>query len=447
MSKFKNRIMKFDLNPPRVLALGFLGLIIIGTILLSLPQATKSGESIGLIDALFTSASAVCVTGLIVVNTSEYWSLFGQIVILFLIQIGGLGIMTMATIFALISGKKISIKERLIIKEQLNQETLTGLVKLMKYIIIMSFGIEIIGAVLLSTQFIPRYGMIKGVWFSIFHSISAFCNAGFDLTGDSFISFSNSLPTISTISLLIILGGLGFSVIIDTGKNKKWRRFSLHTKLVLVMTISLIVIGGIFFLVLEYNNPYTIGNLPLNEKLLSSLFASIVPRTAGFNSIDVGAMEQSSAFLTIILMFIGGSPGSTAGGIKTATFGVIALATYNFIKGERELEIFKRRISTDIIIKSLAIVSVGMMMIVFVSFVLTITEKKLFLDTLFETTSAFATVGLSRGITPDLTWMGKLIIISTMYAGRVGPLTMAFALGYRKKRRQYRYSEGHISVG
>lgn len=447
MSKLKRRIMKFDLNPPRVLALGFFGLIIMGTLLLSLPIATKSGVSTRLIDSLFTAASAVCVTGLVVVNTSEYWSLFGQVVILLLIQIGGLGIMTMATIFALISGKRIRIKERLIIKEQLNQETLTGLVKLMKYIIMMTFGIEMMGAILLSGQFIPEYGITKGIWYSVFHSISAFCNAGFDLIGDSFISYSSSLPTISTLSLLIVLGGLGFSVIIDTGKNRNWKKFSLHTKLVLVLSIALTVMGAIIFLVLEYNNPSTIGSLPLGEKILSSIFASVVPRTAGFNSIDVAAMEQSSAFLTIILMFIGGSPGSTAGGIKTATFGVIALATINFVKGEKEVEVFKRRISTEVIIKSLAIVTVGMVMIIFVSFILTITENKLFLDTLFEATSAFATVGLTRGITSDLTWIGKIIIVMTMYAGRVGPLTMAFAFGHRKKRRQYRYSEGHISVG
>ena len=411
MSKLKRRIMKFDLNPPRVLALGFLGLIIMGTLLLSLPIATKSGLSTRLIDSLFTAASAVCVTGLVVVNTSEYWSLFGQVVILLLIQIGGLGIMTMATIFALISGKRIRIKERLIIKEQLNQETLTGLVKLMKYIIMMTFGIEIMGAILLSGQFIPEYGITKGIWYSVFHSISAFCNAGFDLIGDSFISYSSSLPTISTLSLLIIIGGLGFSVIIDTGKNRNWKKFSLHTKLVLVLSIALTVMGAIIFLVLEYNNPSTIGSLPLGEKILSSIFASVVPRTAGF------------------------------------TFGVIALATINFVKGEKEVEVFKRRISTEVIIKSLAIVTVGMVMIIFVSFILTITENKLFLDTLFEATSAFATVGLTRGITSDLTWIGKIIIVMTMYAGRVGPLTMAFAFGHRKKRRQYRYSEGHISVG
>jgi len=447
MSNLKHRILKLDLNPPRVLALGFLGLIVLGTILLSLPIATRSGVSIGVLDALFTSASAVCVTGLVVVNTSEYWSLFGQIIILLLIQIGGLGIMTMATIFALISGKRISIKERLIIKEQLNQETLTGLVKLTKYIIFLTFGIEIIGALFLSSQFIPKYGIAKGIWFSIFHSISAFCNAGFDLIGDSFISYSSSIPTITSLSLLIIIGGLGFSVIMDTGRNRKWNRFSLHTKLVLVITIALIIVGALAFLILEYNNPNTIGNQTFGEKLLSSLFASVVPRTAGFNSIDVGSMEQSSVFLTIILMFIGGSPGSTAGGIKTATFGVIALTTFNFVKGEREVEVFKNRVSTETIIKSLAIVTVGISMIILVSFILTITEGKLFLDTLFEATSAFATVGLSRGITPELSNIGKIIIISTMYAGRVGPLTMAFAFGYRKKRRQYRYSEGHISVG
>ena len=447
MSYIRERLYLFELNPPRVLALGFLGLILFGSVLLNLPVASADGNSIGFLDALFTSASAVCVTGLIVVNTATYWSVFGKVVILFLIQIGGLGIMTMATMVALIMGKKISLKERLIIKEQMNQETMSGMVKLTLYVILLTFAIEAIGAIILSFRFVPEYGLTKGIWFSVFHSISAFCNAGFDITGNSLMSYTDSPLTIMTLSGLIIIGGTGFSVLIDLAKHRKWVRLSLHTKLVITMSLGLILLGTIFFFVLEYSNPATIGQMPLGEKLSAAFFAAVVPRTAGFNSIDTAALRESSVFLTIILMFVGGSPGSTAGGVKTATIGVVLMATISIIRGDKDIEIYEKRLNQETVFKSLAIVTVGMGMIVLISFLLTITESKNFLDVLFEATSAFATVGLSRGITSDLTTIGKIIIIGTMYAGRVGPLTMAYAIGYNKKHKRYRYSEGHISVG
>ncbi|MCR3956421.1 MAG: TrkH family potassium uptake protein [Gudongella sp.] len=447
MSYIKERLYLFELNPPRVLAMGFMGLIFLGSILLNLPIASADGNSIGLLDALFTSASAVCVTGLIVVNTATHWSLFGQGIILLLIQIGGLGIMTMATMVALIMGKKISLKERLIIKEQMNQETMSGMVRLILYVLAMTFSIEAVGAVLLSFDFIPEYGVAKGIWFSVFHSVSAFCNAGFDITGNSFMSYADSPITILTLSVLIIVGGTGFAVLNDLAKHRRWVRLSLHTKLVVTMSLILLVIGTVFFFILEYSNPSTIGQMPFWEKLSSAFFASVVPRTAGFNSIDTAALRESSVFLTIILMFIGGSPGSTAGGVKTATIGVVLMATISIIRGEKDIEVYEKRLNQETVFKSLAIVTVGMGMIVLISFLLTITESKNFLDILFEATSAFATVGLSRGITSELTIIGKIIIIGTMYAGRVGPLTMAYAIGYNKKHKRYRYSEGHISVG
>lgn len=447
MSYIRERLYLFELNPPRVLALGFFGLILIGSMLLNLPIASADGNSIGILDALFTSASAVCVTGLIVVNTATHWSLFGQVVILLLIQIGGLGIMTMATMVALIMGKKISLKERLIIKEQMNQETMSGMVRLILYVLAMTFSIEAAGAILLSLKFIPEYGIYEGIWFSVFHSISAFCNAGFDITGNSFMSYTDSPITIITLSVLIILGGTGFAVLNDLAKHRKWVRLSLHTKLVVTMSGILLLLGTVFIFILEYSNPMTIGQMPFWEKLFSAFFASVVPRTAGFNSIDTAALRESSVFLTIILMFIGGSPGSTAGGVKTATIGVVLMATISIIRGDKDIEVYEKRLNQETVFKSLAIVTVGMGMIVLISFLLTITESKNFLDVLFEATSAFATVGLSRGITPELSKMGKIIIIGTMYAGRVGPLTMAYAIGYNKKHKRYRYSEGHISVG
>lgn len=447
MSKIKQKILTFDLNPPRVLALGFLGLIFVGGLLLNLPLASANNQSIGWLDAFFTSASAVCVTGLVVVNTAEHWSIFGQVIILLLIQIGGLGIMTMATIAALLLGKKISLKERLIIKEQMNLETLTGLVKLTLYVTMATFTIEAIGAIILSFKFIPQFGMVKGIWFSVFHSISAFCNAGFDIIGNSFMSYTDSPLTIITLSVLIIIGGTGFAVLHDLVTNRKWNRLTLHTKLVMTMSASLLVLGAAFIFVLEYSNSETLGQMSLWQKTYSSFFASVVPRTAGFNSIDVAAMRESSVFLTIILMFIGGSPGSTAGGVKTATIGVVLMATISIIRGQKDIEIYERRLNPETILKSLAIVTVGMGMVVFISFLLTISHSINFLDLLFEATSAFATVGLTRGITPELSSFGKFVIMGTMYAGRVGPLTMAFAVGYNKKHKRFRYSEGHIIVG
>lgn len=449
MTFFKNKLKALELNPPRVLALGFAGLILLGAILLNLPIATNTGESIGFLDALFTSASSVCVTGLVVVNTGEYWSLFGQIVIICLIQMGGLGFMTMATLVALILGKKITLKERLIIKEQLNQETMSGLVKLTKYIIISTFAIEGIGAIFLSTRFIPRYGLVKGIWFSIFHAISAFCNAGFDITGNSIVPFVGDIVVNLTICFLIIFGGLGFSVYIDVSKNRRFNRFSLHTKLVLVITLILIVVSTILIYLIEWDNPGTLNSLSLKDRALASFFQAVVPRTAGFNSVNMSKLEDTTVFIMIILMFIGGSPISTAGGIKTTTFGAIFLTTISVIKGDRDVVVFNKRISQEIINRSLAILSVGIILVVVVSMVLTISEDAVFLDLLFETTSAFGTVGLSRGITPNLTIFGKILIILTMYLGRVGPLTMAFAFAKKQKTKSnnYRYSEGNLFVG
>lgn len=272
MSRIKKGIEKFELNPPRVLTLGFGILILLGALLLNLPVATKTGESIGFINSLFTSASAVCVTGLVVVNTAEYWSLFGQIIIILLIQMGGLGFMTMATIVAMLLGKKITLKERLIIKEQLNQETIAGLVKLTRYVILSTFVIETIGAMLLSTRFIPQYGAVKGIWFSIFHSISAFCNAGFDIIGNSIMPFVGDTIINMTIGLLVIIGGLGFTVYIDISRYHSFKKLHLHSKLVISITIILILTGMILFYLIEQNNPNTLLNLTKGERLLSAFF-------------------------------------------------------------------------------------------------------------------------------------------------------------------------------
>ena len=447
MFKVFKKLDKIFMNPPRVLAIGFAGLILFGAFLLNLPMASQDGQSIGFINALFTAASSICVTGLVVVNTAYHWTLFGQIVIISLIQMGGLGFMTMATIVALIIGKKISIKERLVIKEQLNQETMTGLVRLTKYVILATFTIEAIGALLLSIRFIPEYGFVTGMWYSIFHAISAFCNAGFDILGDSIAPYVGDVIINLTICALIIIGGLGFSVYLDIYKVKNLKRLHLHSKLVLVITGFLLFGGMIVFYLLEMNNPATLGGLSFGEKLLASFFQSTVPRTAGFYSVNMGALYDTTVFLLIILMFIGGSPGSTAGGIKTTTFGALVLTTLSVIRGDKDVVAFKKRISYDAINKSIAIIMVELLIVVGVSFILTITEKAGFLQLLFETTSAIATVGLTTGITSDLSDFGKLLLSLTMYVGRVGPLTMAFAFSRQHKHANYKYSEGNIIVG
>ncbi|WP_278287342.1 TrkH family potassium uptake protein [Caloranaerobacter ferrireducens] len=438
------------MNPAQVLVLGFAGLILIGATLLNLPIASQDGKSIGFVNALFTAASAVCVTGLVVVNTATHWTIFGKVVILILLQIGGLGFMTLATLVALLLGRRITLKERLIIQEELNQFTLSGLVKLTRYVIISTIMIEGLGALLLSIRFIPTYGFIKGVSFSIFHSISAFCNAGFDLTGESMVPFVDDVIVNLTVIFLVIVGGLGYTVYMDISQNKKFKKFSLHTKLVLIISALLLLFSFLVIFIVEYNNPATLGKLSFKGKILASAFQAMTPRTAGFNSIDTGAVTNTTAFLTIILMFIGGSPGSTAGGIKTTTVGAIVLAIISVIRGTNDVEVYRKRIPHDLVYRALAVVGIGLALIIFVTMILSLTEKEAsFLDIFFETTSAFGTVGLSRGLTPNLSVLGRLIITLTMFAGRVGPLTMAFA--FAKKQREYkgtyRYPEERILVG
>ena len=447
MLSFYKYLKKIELNPPRVLALGFGALILIGAILLNLPIASQDGQSIGFINSLFTSASAVCVTGLVVVNTAEHWTLFGQIVIIILIQMGGLGFMTMATIVAMLMGKKITLKERLVIKEQLNQDTMSGLVRLTRYVIFSTLLIEFIGVILLSIRFIPEYGTVKGLWFSIFHSISAFCNAGFDIIGNSIVPFAGDYLINFTIASLIIIGGLGFTVYIDISQKKSFKRLHLHSKLVITITLILIVTGMFLILIVERDNPDTLANLSTGDKFLAAFFQSVISRTAGFNSIDISKLYDTTGFILIILMFIGGSPGSTAGGIKTTTFGTIILTTIGVVRGNKDVSVFNRRINQDIINRALAISTIGLALVMIVSLVLTLTESGNFLDLLFETTSAFGTVGLTRGITPSLSNIGKVIISITMYLGRVGPLTMAFAFSQKQKQPLYRHCEGNIIVG
>jgi len=443
-----------NFTPVQIIAMGFATIIFTGALLLSLPIATIERVGTPFIDCIFTSTSAVCVTGLVTVDTGTYWSYFGKTVILILIQIGGLGFMSFATLLSLIIGKKITLKERLIIRESLNSTSLQGIVKLARYILVFTFSIELLGALLLSFEFIPEFGIVKGIYYSIFHAVSAFCNAGFDLMGNynSLTAYSDNTLVILTISSLIIIGGLGFYAWNDIFNYRHTKRLALQTKLVITVSAGLILFGFIMFLVFELSNPGTIKPMGIKGKLLSAFFASVSPRTAGFNSIDLTQMTMASTFLTIMLMFIGGSPGSTAGGIKTSTAGVLFMTILSVINGREDTELFKRKINKETVYKALSVVVIALALIFTATILLSITERASgapFEYYLFEATSAFGTVGLTLGLTQELTTIGKAIVALTMYAGRVGPLTLVVAISIRKRKRgnSIKYPEDKILVG
>jgi len=446
----ENKRKKHKMDAVRILALGFLAVIFIGGTLLSLPISSVSGEFTNFLDSVFTSTSAVCVTGLVTLDTGTHWSIFGQVVIMLLIETGGLGFMSIATFAAILFGKKISLRERLVMQESMNAFSIQGLVKMVKYVVGFTFLIQFTGALILSTQFIPEHGIGKGIFFSLFNSVSAFCNAGFDLNGNfvSLVPYAGNWVVLLTISALIIVGGIGFAVILELFNYRNIKKISTHTKLVLLITTILLVGGTIVMFLLENKNPDTLGNMEMGDKVVNSFFASVTPRTAGFNSIPTDRMTTAGTFSTIILMFIGGSPGSTAGGIKTTTIGIIILTVVCIIRGREDTEAFGRRFSKELVYKAFALLMIGVTLVMFVTMVLSITEPgKSFLFLLYEATSAFGTVGLSAGITPGLSTIGKVIIMITMYCGRVGTLTVLLALAHNKKRNGYKYPEGKILIG
>ncbi len=438
------------IRPVQILVIGFAMIILIGACILTLPIASSQGISTPFIDALFTATTSVCVTGLVTVDTGTHWSYFGRTVIMILIQVGGLGFMTFATLISLIIGKKITLQERLVMAEAMNTFSLQGLVKLAKYMLLFTFSVEGIGALLLSMVFIPEFGIGKGIYYSIFHAVSAFCNAGIDLIGHfrSITPYAENPIIVLTIGGLIVAGGLGFTVWYEIFDYRKKRKLSLHAKLVLTVTAILITGGAILMFLFEFNNPATMQPMSAKGKFLSSLFASITPRTAGLNSISTSDMTPAGRFLTIILMFIGGSPGSTAGGIKTTTAGILVMTVISVIRGREDTEIYERRISRDIIYKGLTISVIGLAVVVIVSMILSITEVGASLEyIIYEVTSAFGTVGLTLGLTTKLTTIGKAVIVFTMFCGRVGPLTIALALSRNHSGNTIKYPEDKILVG
>ncbi|MGJ7921060.1 TrkH family potassium uptake protein [Neobacillus sp. LXY-4] len=446
---FKSSSKLIRINPAQTLSLGFLGLIGIGTFLLMLPFATKDRHHLSFIDALFEATSAVCVTGLVVTDTETTFTIFGQIVLMVLIQIGGLGFMTIGILIALFLGKNIGLQGRLMIQESLNQLTLAGMVRLVKFVVGFTFIVEGIGAVILAARWASDFGLPKALYLGLFHSISAFNNAGFDIMGDfrSLTEYVGDFTVIMTISSLLIIGGIGYTVILDILRKKSLKKLSLHTKLVLIMTLILNVVGTVLILILEYNNPGTLGGLGLKDKILGAYFHGVVPRTAGFNSLNTAELSLSSQFVTMVLMFIGGGSGGTAGGIKVSTFVIIILAVWTLIRGKEEVNIMERRIPKELIFRAFSITVYSLFVVFLILFILTITENAPLNVLIFEVISAFGTVGMSMGLTPDLSLPGKVIIAFLMFIGRVGPLTIAFALAKAKKKVPLKYVEEKIMIG
>ncbi|KML41199.1 Ktr system potassium transporter B [Cytobacillus firmus] len=437
------------MNPAQALSVGFLILIAIGTLLLMLPFSTSDRHHLSFIDALFEATSAVCVTGLVVVDTQTTFTVFGQVVLMALIQIGGLGFMTFGVLIAIMLGKTIGLKGRLMIQESLNQLTIEGMVRLVKFVVAFTLIVEAIGAIILGVRWAEDFGFPQSLYYGAFHSVSAFNNAGFDIMGDfsSVTGYAGDFTVIMTLSSLFIIGGIGYIVLLDLKINKSLRKLSLHTKLVLLMTLILNILGTVFIFFLEFNNPATIGDLGMKEKLLGSYFHGVVPRTAGFNSLNTGEMTMGSQLITMLLMFIGGGSGGTAGGIKVTTFALILLAVRALIKEDEEVNLMRRRIPKELIFRAFTITVYSMGLIALVLFLLSLTENAPLNMLLFEVISAFGTVGMSLGLTPELSPLGKQLIALMMFAGRVGPLTLAFALARRREKANFKYAEEKIMIG
>ncbi len=428
---------------------GFAAMIIIGAVLLLFPFSSKAGIWTAPVDCLFTSTSAVCVTGLTVVDTFDHWSSIGQLIILLLIQLGGLGFMTSTIILMMATGRRIGLRDRILIGESIGVSRLGGLVKLTRDILFFTLSAELVGAILFYLRFSSQYGWISGIWKAVFHSVSAFNNAGLDIFGGfrSLTGYSGDYLVILTTAALIILGGLGFVVIDNILQAKGIKRSTIDTKLVLIVTVLLLTLGTLVILVSEFSNPRTLGNMPILEKILNAFFQSVTSRTAGFNSINTGALNIFSLFFVVILMFIGGASGSTAGGIKVNTVGIILPTLWDTLRGKEHPGIFGREFPLQQIFRSMALLVVSLGLVIVVFLLLTETETFTSIRILFETVSAFGTVGLSTGITPELSTAGRLILAVMMFVGRLGPLTLIMALAGAQRSRGYRFPQESVRIG
>ncbi len=426
------------MSPMQIIMLAFLTVILIGSVILSLPISSASGKAVPYIDALFTATTSTCVTGLVTVPTATTWSIFGQIVILMLIQIGGVGVITVVTGLMLLLNRKLGIEDRILIEEAFNLNSLEGIVKFVKKVILITVVIESIGALLYMTVFVEEFG-VRGIWISVFTSISAFCNAGIDIIAENSLCNYALNPVINiTTMFLIVFGGIGFIVLLDLlrilkNKNRRNLKFlRLHSKIALSVTLFFIVIGAVLIFVLEYNNPNTMKEYSLPQKIMASMFQSVTTRTAGFATIPQENLSGASAFVSMLLMFVGGSPSGTAGGIKTVTFLVMVLCAISVVKNKRSVDVYNRQLSTDAIRKALSVFLTSFFIVICSTLMLLIFSKGNFLDILYETVSATATVGLTRNFTGTMNEACKIIVTLTMYLGRVGPISFAYAVAFNK---------------
>ncbi len=431
----------------QVIILGFFSVILLGSLLLMLPFSTRDGQGASFADGLFTATSAVCVTGLIVRDTATYWSEFGQAIILTLIQIGGMGVVTIAVAIAVASGRKIGLMQRSTMQEAISAHQVGGIVRLTKFILKTSISIELLGALLLAPVFCKDFGIFKGLWYSVFHSISAFCNAGFDLIGvrepfSSLTSYASNPIVNFTIMALIITGGLGFVTWADIKKNKfHFRKYNMQSKVILTVTAGLLIFPAIYFFFCEFSN------LPIGERILSSLFQSVTPRTAGFNTVDLTLLTETGLMIMIILMLIGGSPGSTAGGMKTTTVAVLFSSALAVFRKQDSAHFFSRRIPDNAVKNAATILMMYLTLFLGGGMVISYIEEVSLMSALFETSSAIGTVGLSLGLTPSLGMVSKSILILLMFFGRVGGLTLIFAALSERNNFGSRYPQEKITVG
>ena len=443
--------MKIRFSHGQIIVLGFFLMIVVGTLLLCLPASTADGQGAPLLTALFTATSASCVTGLVLQDTATYWSSLGKVVIITLIQIGGLGFMTISTLFFLLLRSKMGLRQREVLVESINTTAVGGVLSLTRLILIGTAVVELLGAALLSIRFIPLYGPWKGSLVSLFHSISAFCNAGFDLMGEvepytSFAPFAGDWLVNLTLIFLIVSGGIGFAVWDDLRKNKLHaRHYRFQTRLVL-LTSGILLLGGAVVIWL-FERRYTMASLPAGEQVLTALFASATARTAGFNTVDVGAMSEGGRLITMILMFIGGSPGATAGGVKTTTIVVVMVAAVSVVRGKQHPNVLGRRISDELLHKAVAVVMFNLVIALCGTLVLCLFQDFSLSDALFECISAIGTVGMTTGITRELNTLSALVVAAIMFAGRVGSVSFAMALIEKKARPAVTCPTERLTIG
>ena len=442
-----------NLSPTQTIALVFLGIIIVGTVLLSLPAASRDGKSCGLLGALFTATSATCVTGLVMFDTWSQFSGFGQGVILCLIEIGGLGFMSAASVVVFLFRRKVGLKQRMLMAQALSLNEMEGVVRLQKYVVYGSLSIQLVGALVLFLRFLPAYGAATAAWWGVFHAISAFCNAGFDIVGSvtpgaNMIVFNHDPVVCITLMMLIVVGGLGFFVWEEMVRVHNWKKFSVYTKLVLATSLGLILGGAVLFCLLEWNNPGTMGAMTPGQKILNGFFQSVTVRTAGFTSMDQASLTDAGKGVSIFLMLIGGSSGSTAGGAKTVTLVVLLLFLMARARGRQTVSVFKNSIPTDKVLDAVTIVAILVVLSMFGALFICATSPIGFTDSLFESVSALATVGLTAGATASLSIPAKLLIIVYMYFGRVGVLTISlgFLIGDKAEER-FRYAYTNVLIG